>query len=125
LPRRERSSARLTQPRFGEALTKVTESEGDVEFLRIDLADEPGAIRIRREEFDDRGMVLIAIAPLGEQLLELRFGEEVHIFSPCVDVRPRWDSATKARRDDAASHKKIGGTAIAGATCGGGTEAFC
>src|ERR1700730_19179519 len=60
---------------FGEALTKVTESEGDVRFLRIDLADKPGTVRIWRKKFHDRRMVLIAIAAVGEQLLDLSVGE--------------------------------------------------
>jgi hypothetical protein len=60
---------------FGEALTEVTESEGNLRFLRIDLVEKPGTVRVRRKKFHDREMVPIAIASVGEQLLELRFGE--------------------------------------------------
>jgi hypothetical protein len=33
---------------FEKALTKGTETEGNVPFLRINLTEEPGAVRIRR-----------------------------------------------------------------------------
>jgi len=98
---------------------EVTQTEGDLRFLRIDFAEKPGAIRIRSKEFHDRLMVLIAIASVGEQLLELRFGEEVHVYSPCVCVRPRWDSATQGQA------RGRGVTQESWGRPSGGTEASC
>jgi hypothetical protein len=40
---------------FGKAKPKVTQTEGDLRFLRIDLADKPGTVRIWRKSFTTGG----------------------------------------------------------------------
>lgn len=50
---------------FGIAHAEIAETEGKVIFVGIDFADEPCALCIRRKEFYDRRMVLIAIASVG------------------------------------------------------------
>jgi hypothetical protein len=44
-----------------KALTQVTEAESNIPFLWIDLAEEPGVVRIRSKEFHDRKVILVAV----------------------------------------------------------------
>jgi hypothetical protein len=60
---------------FRKAQAKVTEAEGYISLLGIDLAEKPSAVRIRRKEFHDRKVILVAVAAVRDQLPELRFGE--------------------------------------------------
>jgi hypothetical protein len=80
------SSVRPDVAELGLAQAEITESEGQVG-ISIELGEEPGALGIGREEFDDglevdgvfafipRGALSAAV---GEQLFGMCFSDECH-----------------------------------------------
>ncbi len=79
---------------FGRSHTEVAKAEGDV--IETEFSEEPGALRVGREELDDGSEVDVGLLvvhadnlglAVGDELFGLCFGEECHVEVPCVSGR--------------------------------------
>jgi len=74
------------EAKFWASHAKIAEAEGDV--IEPELGEEPGALRVRSEEFHDGGEVDVGLfavhagdlrLAIGDELFGLCFGEECHL----------------------------------------------
>ena len=79
------------ESQFWRSHAEVAQAEGDV--IESELGEEPGALRIRREELDDGFEVDVGLfvvhaddlrLAVSDELFGLCFGEECHVEVPCV-----------------------------------------
>jgi hypothetical protein len=62
---------------FRIAHTEVTQAEGDIRIVRVDLGQEPGAASIGREQLDDRPEVRLGLVLLLAPLAKLAIAEKL------------------------------------------------
>jgi len=83
--------AHADEAEFRGSHAEICEAEGDV--VEPELREEPSALRIGREEFDDAFEVDVGLPvvhaddlrlAVGDELFGLYFGQECHVEVPCV-----------------------------------------
>src|ERR1017187_4226751 len=76
---------------FGTAHAEIAQAEGDVGVVGIDLAQEPGASGVGREELHDRQEVRFGLAPFGALPLQAAIAEQPFADVGCEEFHAhRW-----------------------------------